>query len=44
MDASDFGGGDDGELRLLKGEEGFNVGLASEIELAMGAKDEVCEP
>jgi hypothetical protein len=43
VDAADLGGGEDHVAGLLGGEEGLDVGLAGEVELGVGADDDVGE-
>ena len=43
VDPTDFGGGEDDVSRLLCGEEGFDVGLVSEVEVGMCSEDEIGE-
>lgn len=43
VDASDLGGGEDDIAGLLGSEEGLNVGLAGQVELRVGADDDVGE-
>jgi len=40
--AADLRGGEDDVLRFLVGEEGFDGGLVSEIEIGMCTEDEIC--
>ena len=42
VDPADFGGGEDDVDWLLLCEEGFDVGLAGEIELGVCSEEEVC--
>lgn len=43
VDSADFCGGEEHELWLLGGEEQFDVVLAGEVELSVGAEDKVGE-
>jgi hypothetical protein len=43
MDATDHGHNKDHEPRLLGGKEGTHVALAAQVELGVGAQDEVGE-
>lgn len=43
VDAADFGGGEDDVVGLVIGEEGVDGGLDGQVELRVGAEEEVCE-
>ena len=44
VDSADLRGGEDHESRPLGGEERFDVALARQVEIGVGAEDEVREP
>lgn len=44
VDSADLRGCEDHESRPLGGEERFDVALARQVEIGVGAEDEVCEP